>query len=188
LKSRTCTNKIPSPRRDFGFPKRLPNAGKHSKFYAQDTTDMLKLNPDFKEFIQLLNENEVKYLLIGGYAVSLYGYQRYTSDIDFWILADGENIEKVVQVLFKFGFSNAEQFRTVLAKKMHVFGMGLPPFKIEIVNTIDGVVFEDCYKNKEIAQIDGLSVPYLSLADLRKNKLASGRFKDLNDLEHLPVP
>jgi hypothetical protein len=187
LKSRTCTSKIRSPKRDFGFPKRLPNAGKHSKFYAQDTTGMLKLNADFKEFIQLLNEREVKYLLIGGYAVSLYGYQRYTSDIDFWILADDENIEKVVQVLFKFGFPNADEFRTVLAKKMNVFAMGLPPFKIEIVNTIDGVDFDECYKNREIAQIHGFFVPYLSLEDLRKYKLASGHFKDLNDLEHLPV-
>jgi len=67
----------------------------------------------------------------------------------------------------------------------HKVGMGIPPYKIEVITTIDGVDFQDCFSNREVATVDGLEVAYISLKDLRKNKAASGRFKDLDDLEHL---
>jgi hypothetical protein len=128
----------------------------------------------------------VQYLLVGGYAVALHGYVRYTGDMDIWVLTTPENAARVVKVLKDFGAPEADRFFEVLLLEKRVIGMGLPPFKIEVVTSIDGVSFTDCFANKLIVEIDGISVPYLSLKNLRENKKASGRYKDLNDLEHLP--
>ncbi len=147
---------------------------------------MTILSPDFKDFLQLLNDHEVKYLLVGGYAVALHGYVRYTGDMDIWVLTTPENAGKVVQTLKDFGAPQAEQFYDVLLREKRVIGMGLPPYKIEVVTSIDGVTFEACYANRLEVEIEGTLVPYLSLKDLRQNKKASGRYKDLNDLQHLP--
>ncbi len=126
------------------------------------------------------------YLLVGGYAVALHGYVRYTGDMDIWILTTPENADRVVEVLKDFGLSQADQLRDVLLLEKRVIGMGIPPYKIEVVTTIDGVTFEECYPNRLTEIIDEIEVPYLSLKDLRINKKASGRYKDLNDLQHLP--
>ncbi|MBK9017636.1 MAG: hypothetical protein IPM82_28305 [Saprospiraceae bacterium] len=147
---------------------------------------MIILSPDFKDFLRLLNEHKVAYLLVGGYAVALHGYVRYTSDMDIWILTSEENATKVVEVLKDFGLPQADQLKDVLLLEKRVIGMGMPPYKIEVVTTIDGVGFEECYHNRLTETFDGIPVPYLSLEDLRKNKKASGRYKDLNDLQHLP--
>ncbi len=147
---------------------------------------MIILSPDFKDFLRLLNEHEVEYLLVGGYAVALHGYVRYTGDMDIWVLTSPENAGRVVQVLKDFGAPQAEQFLDVLLLEKRVIGMGLPPYKIEVVTTIDGVTFEECFANRLLVEIDGITVAYLSLKDLRENKKASGRYKDLNDLQHLP--
>lgn len=147
---------------------------------------MIILSPDFKDFLRLLNEHKVAYLLVGGYAVALHGYVRYTSDMDIWILTSAENATKVVEVLKDFGLPQADQLKDVLLLEKRVIGMGMPPYKIEVVTTIDGVSFEECYHNRLTETFDGIPVPYLSLEDLRKNKKASGRYKDLNDLQHLP--
>ncbi|MBK8562992.1 MAG: hypothetical protein IPN76_06505 [Saprospiraceae bacterium] len=147
---------------------------------------MIILSPDFKDFLRLLNEHKVAYLLVGGYAVALHGYVRYTSDMDIWILTTEENATKVVEVLKDFGLPQADQLKDVLLLEKRVIGMGMPPYKIEVVTTIDGVSFEECYQNRLTEAFEGIPVPYLSLEDLRKNKKASGRYKDLNDLQHLP--
>lgn len=146
---------------------------------------MITLAPDFKDFLRLLSENKVEYLLVGGYAVALHGYVRYTSDMDIWVYTSPENAGRVVTVLEKFGIPDAAVLLSVLQKEKRVIGMGIPPYKIEVITTIDGVDFQDCYSNREVAIIDALEVTYISLKDLRKNKTASGRFKDLDDLEHL---
>ena len=147
---------------------------------------MIILSPDFKDFLQLLNEHEVAYLLVGGYAVALHGYVRYTGDMDIWVLTSPENANKVVQVLKDFGAPQAEQFFDTLLLEKRVIGMGLPPYKIEVVTSIDGVTFEECFANRLTVEIEGITVAYLSLKDLRENKKASGRYKDLDDLQHLP--
>lgn len=147
---------------------------------------MITLPPDFKDFLRLLNARDVDYLLIGGYAVALHGYVRYTQDMDIWVYTSPENAAKVVLALEDFGFSQAEELLHILQKEKRVVGMGMPPMKIEVVTTIDGVDFQDCFQNRLTIQVDGIPINYLSLPDLLKNKKASGRFKDLNDLEHLP--
>ncbi|MEI7587648.1 DUF6036 family nucleotidyltransferase [Runella sp.] len=149
---------------------------------------MITLSPDFKEFIQLLNEHKVDYLLVGGYAVALHGYVRYTSDMDIWIGTTPENASRVVDTLISFGLPQAFELLEVLQKEKRVIGMGIPPHKIEVITSIDGVEFEACFRNRLNAEIDGVTINYLSLPDLVENKKASGRYKDLNDLEHLLTP
>jgi hypothetical protein len=115
----------------------------------------------------------------------MYGYVRYTADLDIWVLMSAENASKVVSVLQDFGLPSANELLEVFQNEKRVVGMGMPPYKIEVITSIDGVKFEECYSKKRIIEIDGIQINFISLEDLRINKAASGRFKDLNDLEHL---
>jgi len=151
-----------------------------------DTTT--RLHHDFKEFLKLLWENEIEYLLVGGYAVSFYGYPRPTGDLDIWISRDHTNAEKITSILIDFGFGTPYLKPDLFTLKKSIVRMGFAPFKLEIITHIDGVKFDDCYHNRTEAVIDGVSVNMIRLADLLKNKKASGRAKDLNDLENLPKP
>ncbi len=143
------------------------------------------LPPDFKEFLQLLNSHQVEYLLIGGYAVGYYGYPRATANMDIWIATEPENAEKVVKVLQEFGFGVEELTPDLFLKEEQIIRMGLPPVRIEILTTISGVNFRECYAARQVDVLDGLAVNLISLNHLKINKKASGRYKDLNDLENL---
>lgn len=147
---------------------------------------MMKIPSDFKEFLKLLNANNVKYLLIGGYAVGYYGYPRPTGDIDIWIRIDEENAERTVETLNEFGFSSPELTKELLLKEKQIVGMGIPPFRLKVSNYIDGVDFDECFAEREIADLEGVLTNLISLRHLKINKKASGRYKDLNDLENLP--
>lgn len=141
------------------------------------------LPPDFKEFLRLLGAHEVEYLLIGGYAVGYYGYPRPTGDMDIWIAANDNNARKTVAVLTEFGFeSSVETFRD----KDCVARMGVRPFQIEILASIDGVDFDECYATRIVDTLDGVEVSLINLHYLKINKRASGRLKDLSDIENLP--
>ena len=143
------------------------------------------LPPDFKEFLQLLNSHQVEYLLIGGYAVGYYGYPRATADMDIWIAIAPENAAKVVKVLQTFGFGLEEVTPDLFLKEEQIIRMGLPPVRIEILTTISGVSFEECYAERQVDVLDGVEVNLISLDHLKINKKASGQYKDLNDLENL---
>ena len=147
--------------------------------------DTLQLPQDFSDFLRLLNENSVEYLLVGGYAVAYHGYPRTTLDMDIWIAMNAENAAKMVNVMRGFGFSGAISPEIFLAAD-GVVRLGVPPMKLEIMMEASGVEFEECYSNRVIATIDDVIINIISLADLRANKRATGRHKDLNDLEHLP--
>jgi predicted nucleotidyltransferase len=144
----------------------------------------MRLPKDFKEFIAILEQNKVQYLLIGGYAVGIHGYPRATGDMDIFIAFDEANVALVIQCLHEFGFASASA--DLLDKPSSMIRMGVPPNKLEITNFIDGVTFDDCFKNRVRVKIDGLELNLIGLADLRKNKKASGRNKDLADLDNLP--
>jgi hypothetical protein len=133
----------------------------------------------------LLNLNEVEYLLVGGYAVGYYGYPRATADMDIWIAIHLKNAEKIIKALKDFGFGSAELVPDLFLKEKQIIRMGLPPLRIEIITTISGVSFEDCYKERTIDTVDEIEVNIISLKYLKANKKASGRYKDLDDLEHL---
>ncbi|MBD2428123.1 DUF6036 family nucleotidyltransferase [Phormidium sp. FACHB-1136] len=143
------------------------------------------LNQDFKEFIQSLNDNQVNYLVIGGYAVALHGYPRYTKDIDIWVEMTPENAANMLKALDQFGFASlnlqAEDFLT----PDQVIQLGYPPSRIDLITTPDGVDFSTCYTNRLTVEIDGIAVDFIDLENLKRNKSASGRLQDLADLENL---
>ncbi len=144
------------------------------------------LPPDFSEFLKLLNDADVRYLLIGGYAVGYHGYPRTTADMDVWVAISSDNAHRLVGVLQQFGMSGTNLSPNMFMERGKIIRMGLPPMRIEILTGIDGVDFDECYEARVTATIDGLPVKLISRSHLRANKRASGRHKDLDDLEHLP--
>lgn len=144
------------------------------------------LPPDFKEFLKLLNSKQVEYLLVGGYAVGYHGYSRATADIDIWIAINSVNAHKVAQAIHEFlGFEVEGATPELFLQENKIARMGVPPFRIEVLTTISGVRFEECYAERVVDTLDDVEVPLISLKHLKVNKQASGRLKDLNDLEHL---
>lgn len=144
------------------------------------------LPDDFKEFLRLLNNAEVEYLLIGGYAVGYHGYPRTTADMDIWVAVSARNASKLVDVFHRFGMENAKLKPDLFLQPGKIIRMGVPPMRIEVLTEIDGVSFAECYASREVVALDGQKVNLISLRHLRANKRASGRHKDLDDLEHLP--
>ncbi|WP_337870682.1 hypothetical protein [Meiothermus sp.] len=136
--------------------------------------------------MKLLNEHEVEYLLIGGYAVGYYGYPRYTGDMNFWIAVNPANAKRMVEVMRAFGFDSPELTPELFQNEKLILRMGVEPYRLEVMTRIDGVEFSDCYSRRVIAEIDGVKVNLISLGDLKRNKQASRRLKDLADLENLP--
>jgi predicted nucleotidyltransferase len=146
----------------------------------------IRLPPDFREFLQLLNAHEVEYLLVGGWAVGYHGYPRATVDMDLWIGRGPANAEKMVTVLREFGFDTPNLSKDRFLKEDQIVRMGVPPIRLEIFTSIPGVQFEECYCERIIDELDGMRVNLLNLEHLKASKRASGRNKDLNDLENLP--
>jgi len=158
---------------------------KNSKSTGRLSMATAQLPQDFKEFLKLLNEERLEYLLVGGYAVGYYGYPRATADMDIWIAISTENAEKALKVFHRFGLNAPDLTASLFLEKGRIIRMGIPPMRIEIITDASGVSFADCYKNHSAVEIDGISVHLISLPDLLKNKKAAGRYKDLDDLEHL---
>ena len=146
----------------------------------------IHLPPDFKEFLQSLNVNRAEYLLVGGYAVGYHGYPRATVDIDIWIAATRENASRVMAALEQFGFGGTGESVELLTQPDRVVRMGVPPLRIEMQTTLSGVSFDECYARRVVDTLDGVPVSIISADDLKRNKRAAGRLKDLADLEGLP--
>jgi predicted nucleotidyltransferase len=148
--------------------------------------EQIEFPQDFSEFLKLLNDHHVEYLLIGGFAVALYGYPRATADMDIWVARNRENSERLLECLRAFGFDTPNLTAELFEDPERIVRMGVAPFRIEILTQIDGVVFDDCITRAENRNVDGAAIPVISLNDLKINKRASGRPKDLDDLENLP--
>jgi len=146
----------------------------------------IELPLDFKEFLKLLNENSVRYLLIGGYAVGYHGYPRATNDMDVWIAVHPENAQRIVNTLKEFGFDHPELTSQLFLQEKKIIRMGHPPMRLEISTGISGVEFEECYATRIVDDLDGVEVNIIDLPHLKMNKKAAGRLKDLADLENLP--
>lgn len=142
-------------------------------------------NPDFKEFVQLLIKNQVEYLIVGGYAVSIHGYPRYTGDLDIWINSTDSNAQKVLSCIKEFGFSSCELTESDFTKKYGIIQLGYPPVRIDIINNVDGVNFEECFQKKSIIEVENLQVNFISLEDLITNKKTTARPRDIDDVENL---
>ncbi|HKI17363.1 MAG TPA: DUF6036 family nucleotidyltransferase [Isosphaeraceae bacterium] len=147
---------------------------------------MIPLPPDFKEFLRLLNSLHVEYLLIGGYAVSYHGYPRSTADMDVWISISPENAQKLVAALQAFGFGTTNVATDLFLHPDQITRMGHPPFRIEIMTSVSGLDFAEAYAKRVVDVIEGIPVSLINLEHLKINKRASGRLKDLADLDYLP--
>jgi predicted nucleotidyltransferase len=148
----------------------------------------VELPRDFREFLASLNSHEVRYLLIGGYAVGYHGYPRATNDIDVWVEVSEENAERIVDALGGFGFGGPDVQPALFLAPRKIIRMGRPPLRIEVATAISGVVFDECFAVREMANLDGLDVPIISRDHLIANKRAAGRPKDIADLTALQRP
>lgn len=140
---------------------------------------------DFKEFVELLIKYKAEYLIVGGYAVGVHGYPRYTGDLDIWLNPTDQNANKILQAVNEFGFSTYKLSVKDFTKEGNVVQLGYPPLRIDLLNNIDGVTFKECYANRKEIVIEGVKINFIGYEDLKKNKRASGRSQDIADLDNL---
>ena len=142
------------------------------------------LNRDFKEFIELLRSNAVEFLVVGAHALAVHGRPRYTGDLDIWVRREPDNFARLIKALDAFGFASlgvsAEDFMAPQA----MVQLGYPPARIDLLTSIDGVTFEDCFEHRLDVMIGGTLLPVISVDDLIRNKLATGR-ANLVDVQSL---
>lgn len=137
---------------------------------------------DLKEFVRLLDSHDVRYMVVGGAAVNVLGFIRMTEDLDFWLERSETNAERTLAAIAEFGFEGEFSKADLLDPKA-VLMLGRPPNRIDLLTWISGREFADCYERRTYEDLDGLTVPMISLEDLIANKKASGRHKDLADVE-----
>jgi hypothetical protein len=145
---------------------------------------METLPTDFKEFIVLLNKNNVRYIIIGGYAVVYHGYVRSTNDIDIWIDISEDNIRNLLKALEEFGFSSLNLKKEDFSPNQ-IIQLGYPPNRIDLITTPAGIDFDTCYDKREQAAIDNMTMNIIDLENLIKTKKATHRTRDLADIEEL---
>ena len=146
---------------------------------------METLNQDFLEFIGLLESHEVDYLIIGGYAVALHGFPRFTGDIDFFVAVNPENAAKLIEVFKAFGFGEIGINQEDFLQPDFVVEIGREPRKIQVLTGIDGVTFSDCRSRRVEIELQGMNLKFIGKEDLIRNKQASSRSKDLIDIDEL---
>ena len=142
-------------------------------------------SPDFRELLSLLEKYKVRYLVVGGYAVMKYTEPRFTKDLDLWISTDKENAKAVYEALSNFGAPLKNMTPEDFTQEGYFYQMGNPPLRLDVMMSIPGVTFEVAWANRESVQLEDLSVPFISKADLIKAKEASGREQDLIDAKKL---
>ncbi len=143
------------------------------------------LNKDFREFIQSLNDNKVRYLIIGGYAVAFHGHPRYTKDIDIWLELTAENATRTVKALEQFGFSSLGLQTGDFLVPDQIIQLGYPPNRIDLLISLENMDFRECYDSRSEITVSGVKINFIDLANLRKSKKIAGRYQDLADLENL---
>ncbi|MCL2260996.1 MAG: nucleotidyltransferase [Fibromonadales bacterium] len=151
---------------------------------TKKTFDII-LESDYKDLINIFIEENVQFLLIGGYAVGLHGHPRPTKDLDLWVWANAENAQLVVKSLAKFGAPMQDISAQDFEKEGTVFQIGVAPVRIDVLTRVTGVKFEEAIQNAKMMKIEELNIPTISLQDLMTNKKASGRHRDLDDLASL---
>lgn len=153
----------------------------YRQFRARTIEDDMKLGADLRQFVEMLDKREVRYLVIGGVAVNAHGYVRLTVDTDFWIAIDPDNARRVREACDEFGFPGFSDADFLVPGA--IVQMGRPPNRIDLLNTIAGVEFEACYARRVYGTLDGMRLPLIAVEDLLANKRAVGRYKDLADVE-----
>jgi predicted nucleotidyltransferase len=145
----------------------------------------INLEADFLDFIALCNKHEVRYLVIGGYAVSIHGYPRSTKDMDVCIEMSEANAVKMIQVIKDFGFGSLNLSKADFLNKSFITQLGYEPLRIDILNDLDGVAFEEAWENKKVVDISGVNVNFIGYNDLLKVKEKAGRPQDIADVTML---
>jgi len=145
----------------------------------------MDLTTDFKEFVELLNKHEVRYLVVGGYAVAVYGHPRYTKDLDIWIEASNKNSDRILVALNEFGFGSLDLNRDDFLEPGWIVQLGNPPNRIDLLTSVSGLQFAESYEARNIVLTAGQQVSFVSLSDLIRSKVAAGRPQDLADVDHL---
>lgn len=140
---------------------------------------------DFREFIASLNDNNVRYLIVGGYAVAFHGYPRYTKDIDIWVELEPTNAQNIIEALKQFGFDSLGLEPEDFLVANQIIQLGYPPNRIDLITTLVGVEFQECFASRQEAMIDGLAINFIDVENLKRNKLASGRPQDIADVSNL---
>jgi hypothetical protein len=142
----------------------------------------MELNRDFSEFIASCIAHDVRFMIVGGYAVAAHGYPRFTKDLDVWVWVDEHNATRLVSALEQFGFGSLGLTQTDFLEEDTVVQLGFPPQRIDIITHVDGVEFTRCWDRRIEIEIGGQRVPFISANDLLANKKASGRPQDLADV------
>jgi len=144
-------------------------------------------NPDFLDFIQALNRNGVEYIIVGGYAVILHGYNRTTGDMDVWVNRTSDNYKKLMRAFNEFGLPSFDltEKKFLDVEKNDVFTFGRPPVCIEILTKLKGVEFKEAYQRVQLFAEEGITIKFIHLDDLLQSKRSAGRYRDLDDIEKL---
>lgn len=145
----------------------------------------MPLNKDLREFVALLNSNEVEYLVVGAFAVAYYGYPRYTGDLDLLYRASEQNVQRILKVLTEFGFGSLSIRAEDLLCAGKVIQLGVNPNRIDLLNSISGVSFEDAWADRQDGNLDGVATQFIGWRALIRNKQSTGRSKDLGDVDEL---
>jgi predicted nucleotidyltransferase len=144
-------------------------------------------NSDFREFIQSLNDNEVEYMLVGGYSVILHGHNRTTGDMDIWVGKNRGNYNRLIKAFgqFRMPLFDMTEDNFLRNPVFDVFVFGKPPVSIEILTNVKGLEFQDSYARAEWRSVEGMKVRLISFADLITAKRSAARNKDIDDIENL---
>jgi len=143
------------------------------------------MNRDFVEMLSALSTTEVEFLIVGAHALAAHGYVRSTGDLDIWIRASPENAVRVWSALTEFGAPLNDLTVKDLSSPGTVYQIGLPPTRIDLLTEISGITFEEAWPRRNTLHIASLEVPFIGREDLITNKRATGRLKDLADIEEL---
>ena len=143
------------------------------------------LTPELKEFAALLNSNAVEYMAVGGYALAAYGHPRYTGDLEFWVGTQAENADRVLASLAEFGFASLGISKEDMTKPNQVIKLGYLPLPIDLLTSIDGVDFAECFLRRMTVLANGVELGFIGIDDFKTNKKAVGRYQDRAGLEAL---
>ncbi|AKJ64981.1 hypothetical protein L21SP4_01742 [Kiritimatiella glycovorans] len=145
----------------------------------------MEVQPDFRDLLELLNAHKVEYLIVGGYALAFHGAPRFTGDIDVFVRPAPENAERILSALVAFGFQSSDLDTEDFQKPEKVVQLGVPPVRVDLITSISGVTWEEVQAHKELGVFGDVPVAYIGRSEFVANKRASGRQKDLADLEAL---
>jgi hypothetical protein len=145
----------------------------------------MEVQPDFRDLLALFNKHQVEYIIVGGYALAFHGVPRYTGDIDIFVRSDSLNASRIMAALDEFGFGSVGLTPADFEKQKTVVQLGVPPVRIDIITSLTGVSWEEAFAKRVTGKYGDLSVYYVGLEQFISNKKATGRKKDLADLEAL---